>query len=209
MILIFSDVHGNLPAFELMLKKEKNIKEYICLGDLVNYGPWSNECVDLAVSIPNITLLMGNHEEAFINGSYDGTNLLVIKFFNHTFPNFSRQSNIKQFEQSLTKYNYIFTHTIQNKYIYPNTKIVFNNNYIIGHSHCQFMLKSSGFSLFNPGSVGQNRSEINRIDYMLLDLEKNEFIFKYIYYSPEVIINEMKLRKYPNECLAYYQNKIK
>jgi hypothetical protein len=45
-ILIYSDVHNNLPAFEQMLKEVVHCEAYISLGDLVNYGPWSNECVD-------------------------------------------------------------------------------------------------------------------------------------------------------------------
>ena len=79
-ILIYSDVHGNLPAFEKMLKEEGSCDGYICLGDLVNYAPWSNECVDLAISLPNSILIMGNHEKAFINEFYPGTNPLVQDF---------------------------------------------------------------------------------------------------------------------------------
>ena len=76
-ILIYSDVHGNLPAFEKMIKAEKDCEQFICLGDLVNYAPWSNACVDLALSLPNAVLIMGNHEEAFLNHKYNGSNELV------------------------------------------------------------------------------------------------------------------------------------
>ena len=79
-ILIYSDVHGNLPAFEKMIKAEKDCEQYICLGDLVNYAPWSNACVDLALSLPNAVLIMGNHEEAFLNRKYNGSNELVKLF---------------------------------------------------------------------------------------------------------------------------------
>ncbi|MFD0777232.1 metallophosphoesterase family protein [Flavobacterium myungsuense] len=92
-VLIYSDVHGNLPAFEKMIKKEKACEKYICLGDLVNYGPWSNECVELAISLPNSTLIMGNHEEAFINGFYPGTNPLVQDFFKMTYPSFQKKKS--------------------------------------------------------------------------------------------------------------------
>ena len=40
---IFSDIHGNLPALEIAIKNTKNIDRYIVLGDVVNYGPWSNK----------------------------------------------------------------------------------------------------------------------------------------------------------------------
>ena len=80
-VLVYSDVHGNLPAFETMLKHAGECDQYICLGDLVNYGPWSNECVDLALSLPSSIILMGNHEEAYLQGRYPGTNPLVQQFF--------------------------------------------------------------------------------------------------------------------------------
>ena len=46
-IYILSDIHGNLPALEIVLKKIKNYSKIIFLGDIVNYGPWSNECVQI------------------------------------------------------------------------------------------------------------------------------------------------------------------
>lgn len=66
--LVYSDVHGNLPAFKAVLNDAKKCDGYICLGDLVDYGPCSNECVDLALSLPNSIIIMGNHEEDYING---------------------------------------------------------------------------------------------------------------------------------------------
>ena len=80
-ILIISDVHGNLPALEYVLKSEPNSDLVISLGDVVNYGPWSNECVELLETLPNKILLKGNHEEAFINGAYPGENPIAKSFF--------------------------------------------------------------------------------------------------------------------------------
>ena len=51
---IFSDIHGNLIALEKVLKDEKDLEEYIILGDVVNYGPWSNECVQILETL-NVT----------------------------------------------------------------------------------------------------------------------------------------------------------
>ena len=99
-ILVFSDVHGNLPAFEFMLKNVGQCDSYICLGDLVNYGPWSNECVDLALSLHSCKFIMGNHEEAFIEGFYPGNNDLVKLFFDTCYPDFIRINEIKKFEKT-------------------------------------------------------------------------------------------------------------
>ena len=66
-IYILSDIHGNLPALEIVLKKIKNYSKIIFLGDIVNYGPWSNECVQIIDSIKNKITLLGNHEEYYLN----------------------------------------------------------------------------------------------------------------------------------------------
>jgi len=46
-VLVISDVHGNLPALERVLDNNNDVDLVISLGDVVNYGPWSNECVQL------------------------------------------------------------------------------------------------------------------------------------------------------------------
>ena len=141
-ILIYSDVHGNLPAFETMLKEIGFCDGYLCLGDLVNYGPWSNECVDLALSLPNSVILKGNHEDAFINRNYNGSNLLVKDFFNQTIESFDRFNEISHFQDSYQIKDYFCIHTIDNKNIYPDSVIHLDKNYIIGHSHHQFLIQN-------------------------------------------------------------------
>jgi len=206
-VLIFSDIHGNLPAFEKMLQKEKDCEQYICLGDLVNYGPWSNECVSLAKSLENVTLIMGNHEEAFINGFYPGENVLVQEFFKKTYKNFKEFDSIKEFAENCKLGKYTCTHTILSQYIYPDTNVELDGNYLIGHSHHQFEYNNNGFTLFNSGSVGQNRKFIDIINYLIYDTETELIEMKYLEYNPDIIINEMRLMKYPEICVSYYSEK--
>ncbi|WP_427875248.1 metallophosphoesterase family protein [Flavobacterium sp. MMS24-S5] len=205
--LIFSDVHGNLPAFEKMLKTEADCEEFICLGDLVNYAPWSNECVDLAASLSNVTLLIGNHEEAFINGFYPGENSLVQRFFSQNFDDFMQFDAIKKYIKDCRVGNYICQHTIFDKYIYPDTEIILDNNYIIGHSHHQFKYENNNFTLYNSGSVGQNRKFINLINYLVYDNSNGRIEMKKLIYDVDLVINEMKIKKFPEECINYYLQK--
>jgi predicted phosphodiesterase len=205
--LVFSDVHGNLPAFEKMIALEKNVEAYICLGDLVNYGPWSNECVDLAMSLPNSTLIMGNHEEAFINGVYPGFNTLVQDFFKITFSNFKRNEIITSFLQETVLGKFVCTHTINNDYVYPDTQVLLDKNYIIGHSHHQFKYNNNNFVLYNSGSVGQNRKFINELNYLVYDSDLESIEMKSAIYDLDIVINKMKSLLYPETCLDYYSNK--
>jgi len=206
-ILIYSDVHGNLPAFETVLKDAGPCDQYISLGDLVNYGPWSNECVDLALSLKNSVCIMGNHEEAFLQKEYIGTHQLVRQFFDHTIVYFE---NDKRIESFLTEYqlgDYICTHTLSGQYIFPDTKIVLDNNYIIGHSHHQFCYQNNNFFLYNSGSVGQNRKIINIANYLIYYPLENRIEMKHVRYDVDLLILKMKSMQYPDDCIAYYTNK--
>ena len=205
--LIYSDVHGNLPAFEKMLKVERDCEQYICLGDLVNYAPWSNECVDLALSLPNSIILMGNHEQAFLNKKYDGSNELVQLFFAQTIKDFTKYTEISQFIEACILDKFQCQHTILNQYIYPDTSVVLDNNYIVGHSHHQFHYQNNGFSLYNTGSVGQNRKFINVINYLIYNHNSKEMTLKSLSYDVNIVLNEMKSRKYPSVCVDYYEQK--
>lgn len=205
--LIYSDVHGNLPAFETVIKEAGHCDGYICLGDLVNYGPWSNECVDLAVSLPNSIILMGNHEEAFLTGSYNGQNRLVEDFFTHTITNFNRFDIIKSFMPSFMLKEFLCIHTIGNRYIYPDSILELDNNYIIGHSHHQFHIQNNGFELYNAGSVGQNRQFINIANYLIFDTDSNTIKMRFSRIDIQLILNKMKDSNYPENCILYYQQK--
>jgi diadenosine tetraphosphatase ApaH/serine/threonine PP2A family protein phosphatase len=63
-ILIISDIHANLTAFETVFEDAKDQWDFVwCLGDLVGYGPDPNECVELLQTMPHLCLA-GNHDWA-------------------------------------------------------------------------------------------------------------------------------------------------
>ena len=68
-IAVFSDVHGNLPALESLLKAidASHPDTILCLGDLVDFAPWPNEVIEIIRS-RNICTVMGNHDERIANG---------------------------------------------------------------------------------------------------------------------------------------------
>ncbi len=63
-IAIFSDVHSNLPALKAVLADIDihKVDQIYCLGDLVDFAPWTNEVIELIRS-RNIPTIMGNHDE--------------------------------------------------------------------------------------------------------------------------------------------------
>lgn len=62
-IAIISDIHGNLSALETVISalQEKHPDEWICLGDIVGYGPNPAECLDIIMDM-NIPTVLGNHD---------------------------------------------------------------------------------------------------------------------------------------------------
>jgi len=207
-ILIFSDIHGNLPAFEKMLQTETNIDSYISLGDVVNYGPWSNECVDLLESLEAVRL-KGNHEESFINGLYPGKNTLVQSFFDLCYPSFNRQNEIANYIDQYDLGSFRFQHTINETYIFPDSVIETIGNYFIGHSHHQFDRQTSSYHVINVGSVGQNRKDIDIINFGVYDSETGQTILKSVHYKLNFLIDKMKVLNYPAICVDYYLKKLK
>jgi predicted phosphodiesterase len=72
-VLVISDIHANLTAFEAVLADAQDKWDIIwCLGDLVGYGPDPNECVALLREQEHISL-SGNHDWAVL-GKLDITN---------------------------------------------------------------------------------------------------------------------------------------
>tara|TARA_B110000014_G_C20078072_1_gene562977 strand:- start:269 stop:904 length:636 start_codon:yes stop_codon:yes gene_type:complete len=206
-IAFFSDIHGNLPALKTALNNAGKVDGYIILGDVVNYGPWSNECVQLLDSLSNCTKIRGNHEDYFIQGECNCDNFLAIEFFKHCYKRFSEHSLIIKYKTKIEFENFICTHTIDDEYIFPDTEIKLNNNYIIGHSHKQFIINHNGFSLINPGSLGQNRQFINEINYMIYDTRLKKTEFKSTLYDVNIVLERMKKLNYPDICINYYNSK--
>lgn len=75
-VAVMSDIHGNLEAADAAkrrLGRIKDIEGIILLGDLIDYGPHSNEVIQLAANLPYPVLcnIWGNHEAAIVKGQYE------------------------------------------------------------------------------------------------------------------------------------------
>lgn len=74
-VLIMSDIHGNMEALKAVREYLKVIKadKLILLGDLIDYGPHSNEVIEFIRNMPYevVCNIRGNHEEAIIENNYE------------------------------------------------------------------------------------------------------------------------------------------
>lgn len=212
-VVVFGDVHGNLVALEKLFAIEKSeVDCFVSHGDVINYGPWSNECVQFLNEHKNCQLLRGNHEDYFISNKYPGHHPIAKAFFEFCYPKFdiSLLNTINKYEKDLGVGNFTIQHTITDKKIFFDTDlsdIKIKTNYIIGHSHQQFEREVNGFKIFNTGSLGQDRKYINQSCYLILDTKKKSIELKSFTYDINKIIDKMKADKYPEICLEYYLSK--
>ncbi len=208
-IAIFSDVHGNLIALEKFIQATQNaVDGYVCLGDVVNYGPWNDECLDIIRQLPDITILEGNHERLFLGTEDICSELpLVQDFFRHSRQLFSRGDLLAGLPRHMRLGIFECVHTIDKRSIYQDTFIEIACNYILGHTHHQFQISRAGFLIANPGSVGQNRKWINMADYSVLDTKSGALQMRSVPYDLDLFLAELRLRHYSERCIGYYTSK--
>ena len=67
---IITDIHGNIEGLNAVLDdiKTKDVDDIFCLGDIIDIGPNSKECVDKLIE-QNIKTILGNHELYLLRGT--------------------------------------------------------------------------------------------------------------------------------------------
>jgi predicted phosphodiesterase len=210
-VALFSDVHGNLPALEVFLSSVEDVAErFICLGDVVDYGPWNDECLERIVALPNVSLLQGNHERLFL-GQDDPTKEmpLVQQFILASYARFTRRDLIEGLPLSIELNDrFLCVHTIGTQRIYANTDIEIDRDYILGHSHYQYSIRRQGKLIVNPGSIGQNRQRIDRVEWALFDTNTEDFSFHSEPWDVVSFIQDLGGSGYPAACIEYYERKL-
>ncbi len=65
---ILSDIHSNIVALEAVVADlaDASVDEYLCMGDIVGYGPRPNQCCDLVREL-GCRCIRGNHDEAAVD----------------------------------------------------------------------------------------------------------------------------------------------
>ena len=209
-VAVFSDIHGNLPALETFVKDTQGkVDGYICLGDVVNYGPWNDECLEMVLALPGIILLQGNHERLFLGEDMLKQEIpLVQEFFRYSCPHFTRRDLICRLPSSVEIGNYLCVHTIDRQRIYPNTAISVFRNHFVGHTHYPCKVQSGPYVVVNTGSVGQNRQRGDRICYAVYDVDTGRVDLCESVYPWQRMLDEMHVRGYSRVCLEYYEKKI-
>lgn len=92
---IIADVHANLPALEAVLQaaQEIGVNDYLCLGDIVGYGPHPEACVARIAELPLMAAIKGNHDQAVVSGNEEtGIRSMAQESFRWTLDKLSAES---------------------------------------------------------------------------------------------------------------------
>jgi putative phosphoesterase len=69
-IVVITDLHANLPALQAVLDAihREGYDQVVHTGDTIGIGPHPTECLAELLDVPNIHLLMGNHDAWLVDG---------------------------------------------------------------------------------------------------------------------------------------------
>jgi len=67
-VAVMTDVHGNIHALRAALNDidEQRVERIYCLGDMISIGPFTNEVLEALTSRRDVSMLIGNHEQAIL-----------------------------------------------------------------------------------------------------------------------------------------------
>jgi len=221
---ILSDIHANLEGLQAVLKdaQEQKCTHYVCLGDVVGYGPNPKECLELVMGL-NCPTVMGNHDE-YCASTLDltGFNAMAAEGIRWTRQQLSaddkawlRDLKYVRHVESFTivhatldlpeKWAYVFDKlAAAASFNYQHTPVCFN-----GHTHVPiaFVRGPSGLQgglyskirievgrkyFINVGSIGQPRDRNPKSAYVIFDLMTNLIELRRVEY--DIAATQRKIR---------------
>lgn len=214
MTIILSDIHGNYPALQAVMReiKEKPCDLILSLGDVCGYYCMVNECIEL-LRENNVVHILGNHDVYLLEDESCPRSSTVnqcIAYQREILSPDHRQwlASCKRSWQSeeifavhggwndfLDEYISIETFSIE------TLRQLGKKIYLSGHTHIQGCIQAGGLTYCNPGSVGQPRDRDRRAAYAILDGEKIELCR--VEYDIQAICDAMRQAGFSNRT---YEN---
>jgi predicted phosphodiesterase len=208
-VAVISDIHANLPALEATAEEiaEEGVDQIWCLGDLVGYGPYPNECCAWAREHAAVCL-SGNHDLGVVGmlplDDFAGDAAVAARWADSILdpdlrayvaglPSSAVVEGVGLYHGSPRDpvWEYVLSWDAAQDAIRDSGTDVT----IVGHSHVPLAIPQSGSEgghaaagteidlaltrwLLNPGSVGQPRDGDPGAAWLLLDLEGRNASFR-------------------------------
>ncbi|TVR24930.1 MAG: metallophosphoesterase [Anaerolineaceae bacterium] len=229
---IFGDIHGNIAALEAVLGDiaARKLDNLFCLGDLVGYGTFPNEVVEL-IRLRNIPTIMGNYDQGVGNDSADcgcaygtpeaqalGERSIAWSNAHTTADN---KAYLRQLPASipleLGDLRVLLVHGSPrkiNEYLYEDRpdgsfeRLLdqYNVDVIVcGHTHLPYhKVLPSGRHIINAGSVGKPKDGNPRAGYIVLNVDGANLTVDFVRvpYDVERIARAIEATDMPDEFAA-------
>lgn len=180
MIAIISDIHGNYPALQQVLKEidKMGITNIYCLGDIVGYYTQINECCE-ELKKRGVKSVMGNHDWYMVAKSFCPRSKSVNDCLQYqkkiiTESNYNWLCSLPPFIKinDLIMVHGGWSNPID-EYMENPTEEYFDQvdskYFASGHTHKQIIRKFKNKVYCNPGSVGQPRDNDPRACFATFD----------------------------------------
>ncbi len=180
MLGIISDTHGNLVALKAILAdaNKLGIRQFICLGDVANFGPNPKETFDLVKSL-NCPIVLGNtdayllkprQKEDIVKITKDTPMHLEIEAWCaeqlttddkqniDSWPmNYKmnyKNTSVLMFHASPSSYHDIIVASTESNQVEKYLEGYSADLFLHGHTHAQYIRKYKASRILNPGSAG-------------------------------------------------------
>ena len=197
-IATFSDIHGNLHALQAVLEDidAQRPDQVYCLGDLVGYGAFPNQVIELIHS-RGIPTIMGNYDDgvgfdkedcgcAYTDAEMKRLGDLSLRWTREQVTP-ANKAILRSFLPSLRfeaeGKRVLLVHGSPrkiNEYLYENRPLhsleriaqaAESDVLAFGHTHLPYVKTVAGVLFVNDGSVGKPKDGDPRAAYVLLDIE--------------------------------------
>jgi putative phosphoesterase len=228
-ITIFSDVHANLPALQAVLHDmdQRSLTDLYCLGDLVGYGTFPNEVIQI-MREQQIPTIMGNYDQGVGNDSDDcgcaytdpvseALGKRSIAWSNlYTTPENKAflRSLVPEIRLNMGNLCVVLVHGSPrkiNEYLFENRPDASLERLmdtagadvlVCGHTHLPYhRVLPSGRHIINDGSVGKPKDGDPRACYINLNIESDHLDVEFIRvaYDVERAAEEIEASEMPHE----------
>ncbi|QPW58960.1 metallophosphoesterase family protein [Clostridium botulinum] len=221
-------MHGNLEALKSVLEdiKSKNVDRVVCLGDLVGYGPFPNEVIDVVRS-QDILTIVGNYDKAVVANDikYIQDNPLNREFALPWSVEEVTEANKKYLKRLPEDIIVVeqgkvlkFVHgsnTAINEYLLENSDAakeamdeLKEDVLVCAHTHIPYEKKYGNKVLINDGSVGKPKTGSPNSNYIILTIEEDEVKSETIEveYDYKKTIRAMEEKNFPKELVDTIRN---
>lgn len=221
-IAVISDVHGNLEALKAALEsiEKSKVDTIVCLGDLVGYGPYPNEVVEL-IREQRIMNILGNYDAAVLEEKFNYIRDNEVNKFcmpwaakelkeeNRAYLRSLPRQIVLEFENKKMYFVHGSVRSI-NEYLKEDSREmkevmeIFDGDILVcAHTHIPYEKSYGSKLLLNDGSIGKPKIGRPNGTYLIINMDKEKVESEIVEfaYNYEKTARAMEEKKIHDSCI--------